>query len=274
MRNAPWLLSLEQLRPITGRFRALSSPNLNTTPRAPPARPAPDREVSLNGFVPSRAGNHRVEVPGRRLAGLSLFHCLLQAPSFRSVFCCHDAQHGALCECLRVPVCTRTCVCLSCLGVKNSTPEARPSSCILTPQHFPSSAPPFPHCRPSGMGSGESRGGQVSGRGALNWRQQWQQVLVSRAISLGADGRPDGRTAVTLLYPVESQVALRQTPDAGLHPQKSCYNWSGVSPGDPYPRDSHAPVIKAENCHLVHFSDFGWVCASLDGSHTVLLSCA
>ena len=114
----------------------------------------------------------------------------------------------------------------------------------------------------------------MSGRGALNWRQQWQQVLVSRAISLGAHGRPDGRTAVTLLYPVESQVALRQTPDAGLHPQKSCYNWSGVSPGDPYPRDSHAPVIKAENCHLVPFSDFRWVCASLDGSHTVLLSCA
>lgn len=114
----------------------------------------------------------------------------------------------------------------------------------------------------------------MSGQGALNWQQQWQQGLVSRAISLGADGRPDGRTVVTLPYPVESQVDLRQNPDAGLHPQKSCSGWFGVSPGDPHPGDSHTPVTKAENCHLVCFPDFRWVCAPLDGSHTVLLSCA
>lgn len=94
----------------------------------------------------------------------------------------------------------------------------------------------------------------MSGRGALNWRQQ---VLVSRAISLGADG--DGRTAVTLPYPVESQIDLRRNPDAGLHPQKSCSSWPGVSPGDPHPGDSHTPVTKAENCHLVRLSDFRWV---------------
>ena len=109
----------------------------------------------------------------------------------------------------------------------------------------------------------------MSGRGALNWRQQ---ALVNRAISLGADG--DGRMAVTLPYPVESQIDLRQNPDAGLHPQKSCSNWPGVSPGDPHPRDSHTPATKAENCRPVRFSDFRWVCAALDRSHTVLLRCA
>ena len=105
------------------------------------------------------------------------------------------------------------------------------------------------------------------GWGALNWWQQQQQ-----SHRPGADGRPDGRTVVTLPYPVQSQVDLRQNPDAGLHPQKSCPGWFGASPGDPHPGDSHAPVTKAENCHLVRFPDFRWVCAPLDGSRTVLLS--
>ena len=60
------------------------------------------------------------------------------------------------CVCRSVCTCTR--VCQSCLGVKNSTPEARPSSSILLPQHFPSSAPPCPHCPPSGLGSGGEQG--------------------------------------------------------------------------------------------------------------------
>lgn len=36
----------------------------------------------------------------------------------------------------------------------------------------------------------------------------------------------------------------------------------------PWARDSHTRVIRAKNCHLVHFSDFRWVCASLGGTHT------
>lgn len=65
----------------------------------------------------SRAGpvNHPVEVPWRRLARPSLFHCLPQTPSFCSVFRCHDAQRGALCECLGGPVCVHTHACASVL---------------------------------------------------------------------------------------------------------------------------------------------------------------
>lgn len=86
------------------------------------------------------------------------------------------------------------------------------------------------------------------------WRQQ---VLVSRAISLGADG--DGRTAVTLPYPVESENRLRRNTDAGLILRNPALSGLGCSPGDPH-QGIHMPVTKAENFTiLVRLSDFDWV---------------
>ena len=128
-----------------------------------------------------------------------------------------------------VSVCTPACVCPSCLRVK---------AVPLRPGHarasWPSPAVPVissPVSSPLALWCKCWAEHGSPGVWTLERELETAAGDCQESGQPGADRRPGSGTAVTLLCTVGPQVDLRQNPDAGLHPQKSCFNWSGVRPG-------------------------------------------